>query len=387
MDVSPQNSPAAPVINNDDDDTDDDIVILETGSTPKPQNPPICFKDIKKEEEQNDNNVDMPLECSNDDAVDATTEPTRSVGSSAMAASLQEVSSITTQTEVPTFKEEAQSQNPADGQNKTEQSVCNGSGEDHSSDVCNIEQRLFKQESSEETSQNVATYLKSAENAFADNIDEKFSPHYLPILAEEQRQQYQLLELMQETALERDLLKRQVCELTAELQDMQRRLREHSHINETKHTSHQACQTEETEQEKDYKTLFEKAKNKVNELIQDKVALMTVTETKASLSNAQGEADDVDQIARQVDFVMQELDQRTKEKNELHLKVSVQALTGVVVYKPMKQWNTRQANLIHVKKKSELNNMTCATVALTLSRFSTIMKEPNVTDFNSTWHS
>ncbi|XP_028249810.1 MORC family CW-type zinc finger protein 3a isoform X2 [Parambassis ranga] len=320
VDVTPQNSPAVPVINNDDDETDDDILILETGSTPKPQNPPICFKDIKKEEEQNDNNVDMQLECSNDDAVDATTEPTRSVGSAAVEASPQEVSSTTTQTEVPTFKEEVQSQNPAEGQNKAEQSVCNGSGEDHSSNVCNIEQSVFKQESSEEThtSQNVATYLKSAGNAFADNSDEKFSSHYLPILAEEQRQQDQLLELMQETALERDSLKQQVCELTAQLQDMQRRLQEPSHTNET---SHQACQTEETEQEKDYKTLFEKARNKVNELIQDKVALMTATETKASLSNAQGEADDADQIAQQVDFAMQELDQRTKEKNELHLKL------------------------------------------------------------------
>uniref|UniRef100_A0A3Q0SH22 Uncharacterized protein n=1 Tax=Amphilophus citrinellus TaxID=61819 RepID=A0A3Q0SH22_AMPCI len=95
-----------------------------------------------------------------------------------------------------------------------------------------------------------------------------------------------------------------------------------------KECSHQASQTEETGGQKDYKSLFEKAKQKINELIKDKEALIAVSETKANLSADQNVESDVDEIALQVDALVRKLDQRTTEKNELRSRVSVPALIG-----------------------------------------------------------
>ncbi|XP_054471297.1 MORC family CW-type zinc finger protein 3-like isoform X2 [Anoplopoma fimbria] len=134
--------------------------------------------------------------------------------------------------------------------------------------------------------------------------DEKDSSLHCPSVTEVQDQQDQLLELMQATAVERDFFKEQVHKLTCQLQDMQRRLEELSRIN-VKECSHQAIQTEETEEGEDYKALFERAKQKVDELIKDKELLMTASETKTS--PAQCEEKDIDDIALQVDCLIYEL--------------------------------------------------------------------------------
>uniref|UniRef100_A0A3Q4GLU1 Uncharacterized protein n=1 Tax=Neolamprologus brichardi TaxID=32507 RepID=A0A3Q4GLU1_NEOBR len=83
-----------------------------------------------------------------------------------------------------------------------------------------------------------------------------------------------------------------------------------------KECCHQASQTEETRGQKDYKSLFEKAKQKVSELIKEKEALIAASDTKANLS-ADKNVENDDEIALQVDALVRELDQRTKETKEL----------------------------------------------------------------------
>ncbi|XP_038576596.1 MORC family CW-type zinc finger protein 3a isoform X2 [Micropterus salmoides] len=318
VDVSPQSSPSV-LAGNDDDDTDDDIFILETASTPKPKSPCLDLTKVKTEREQSDANFGMLLECSDDAAIDVALEANvagmAAVGTSSSPAPPLVVASITTQTEAPKVKQEEWDEN----QTVMEESA----GQSGKEDVC--EQRAVKQESSgdthsedvgKQTLQNgVTNHLDSTEKAqpsCADACDRNSSPLHHPSMIEVQEQQDQLLELMQATAQERDSFKEQVQNLTRQLQEL-------SQISVKKECSHQASQTEETEPEKDYKSLFEKAKQKVDELIKDKETLLAATETKPS--DAQGEEKDIDEIALQVDRLVRELDQRNKERDELRLKL------------------------------------------------------------------
>ena len=93
------------------------------------------------------------------------------------------------------------------------------------------------------------------------------------------------LELMQATVQERDSLKEQVDKLTCELRSVQSKLQELSAINVKKESSHQASQTDEAEEEKDYETMKY--------------------------------------------LLMQELDQRNQEKEDMCSQVSVMAVFGV----------------------------------------------------------
>lgn len=334
-----------PGIDDDDDDTDDDIFILETASTPKPQKPGFDCTKVKAEQEQSD--MSMPLERSEDAALDAPLEtnvagagsPGRAdVGTSPCPAPPTKVATCTTQTEVPVVKKEEEDQYQIEREERAGQS-----GKEQTSDVdINVcsGQRVIKQESSGDTSgenqgkltlqKGVTCYLNCEDDArpsCADPCDTRDSPLHHPSMTEAQEQQDQLLELMQATAQERDSFKEQVSELTNQLQDMQSRLQELLQINVKRECSHQASQTEETEEEKDYKSLFEKAKQKVDELIKDKEALLATTETRPSV--AQNEEKDIDEIALQVDNLLRELDQRNRERDELHSQVSVPALFKV----------------------------------------------------------
>ncbi|XP_076603728.1 MORC family CW-type zinc finger protein 3a isoform X2 [Chaetodon auriga] len=333
VDVSPRSSPSVPVIDDGDDDTDDDIFILETASTPKPQKPGFDCTKVKTEQEQSD--VSMPMERSEDAALDATLEANVAgtvspglvdVGTSPCPAPPTTVATTTTQTEVPRVKKEEEDQSQTEGEERAGQS-----GKEQSSGVdinmCS-EQRVIKQESSGDTGENqgkqtlqegVTCHLDGEDDAGPSCADDKRgSPLHHPSMTDIQEQQDQLVELMQATAQERDSFKEQVHELRCQLQDMQSRLQELSQINVKKECSHQASQTEETQGEKDYKSLFEKAKQKVDELIKDKEALLAATETRPSA--AQGE--DTDEIALQVDGLLRELDQRNKERDELRSQLT-----------------------------------------------------------------
>lgn len=312
--VSPLSSPSVPVDNN--DDCDDDIVILETSSTPKPKKPDFDLNKVKTEQGQSDADINMLLECSDDDAVDkldTNAVGTSSTGSPAVATSPSpahppELASVTTQTEMLKVKKEEEDQNQTEERAGQSTSNKDALGENQEKD----------------TLQNGVTHHPESDEAagpfWADACNKKYPPPYHPSITEVQEQQDQVMELMQATVQERDSFKEEVGKLKCQLQDMQSRLQELSQISVKKECSHQASQTEETvetERGEDYKTLFEKAKQKVDELIEDKKALLAATETKSSI-----EEKDIDEISLHVDCLLRELDQRNKEKDELRSQVS-----------------------------------------------------------------
>uniref|UniRef100_A0A096LUB2 DOP1 leucine zipper like protein B n=1 Tax=Poecilia formosa TaxID=48698 RepID=A0A096LUB2_POEFO len=285
--VTPQSTPKRPRVNgfqpgasdtpvsvridsSDTDETDDDdIVILETASTPKPKQPVGTLRKVKQEKEESENQIPMVLECTDDAAVDETSAATAEAETCPPTA----VASATTQTTAFEVKEEQPSQNQTEGNGET-------------------------------ASRSGSTPDLPVEREYP-NIDEV------------QKQQDQLVELMQETAQERDALREQLKLLTSQLEDMQSRLQEQSQA-KVKESSHQACQTDT---QTDYKGLFERAKQKINDLIRDKEALLAANESKSNPNCGQDEENDIEEISLKVSRLVQELDERNKEREELRLQL------------------------------------------------------------------
>ncbi|KAM6978414.1 MORC family CW-type zinc finger protein 3a [Tautogolabrus adspersus] len=319
-DVGPQSSPSVSLNGDDDegDETDDDIFILETASTPKPKKSVFDLSKVKTEKVQSDADDDMLLECSDDAALDVAVETndvetscaaTKVVGASPFPSPALLHASSTTQTEVLKLKKEEESQSLAEGGERAVQRTADLKDkekcEDIDVDVCDTKTHCMDNE--------------EAGPSCSGAYDKNPSPTIYPGVIEVQEQQDQLLELMQSTAEERDSFKDKVHKLTCELHDMQSRLQELTQPNVKKECSHQASQTEETGEEGCYKSLFEKAKQKVDDLIKDKEGLLTATESKHS--TAQNEEKDMDEIALQVDGLLRELDQRNKERDELRTQL------------------------------------------------------------------
>lgn len=320
----------------DGDDTDDDIVILETSSTPKPKKPPSGLLEVTKEE--SDANLNMLLECCDDAAVgdssQTATAGTSSSGSTAMQAGHPaEMVHTTTQTVAGQVKQEEDSHGPAEMKGRAEDPR---SGTEQRSDFGghSLKQREIKQERSDDNQretekqqalQNGGAQIKSDERAgpsSANACGENYVSHHFSSIAEVEKQQEQLLEMMQETAQERDSLKDLVQKLTSELQDAHRRLQEVSCNGARDKYFHKACQTEESE-EHYYKNLFEKAKQKVNDLIKDKETLIAAVETKADVTTAKNDEKEIDEILLRVGCLVEELDKRNEERDELRSQVSV----------------------------------------------------------------
>ncbi|XP_061579364.1 MORC family CW-type zinc finger protein 3a [Cololabis saira] len=327
-------------VSNDDgddtDDTDDDLVILETASTPKPQKPLSGLEEVKKEE--GETQISMLLECSDDAAVDATAETATAGTSPSRPATVETghppaVVNTTTQTEVGEVKQEKNSEDPTE---MKASSAHSHAGTERRSDfgIPGPEQKGFKQEKSDDSPratpsqralQNGVAGMKGDEGAGPSSAsagNDYFTNHF-PTFNEVQEQQDQLLELMQDTAQERDSLNEQVRKLTSQLKDTQRRLQELSHLSAKGKGLHKACQTDETETERDYyKNLFEKTKQKVSDLVKDEEALTAAAEAEAGVATAQDDEKDIDEILRRVGCLVQQLDQRNKERDELCSQVN-----------------------------------------------------------------
>ncbi|KAJ4933269.1 hypothetical protein JOQ06_030102 [Pogonophryne albipinna] len=299
---------------------------VNTVSTPKPTNLSVDLTKVKTEAEQSDADVGMLMECSDDAALDngpdinaagTSSSASAAVGTSTFTAPPTGVSTSTTQTDVPKVKKEEEDQIPTERVGLSTSNITKPSG------VCSVEQSVSKEASSGDAHcenqgelilQNGVTHHEDSEEEAGPSWAQKDSPHPHPSVIEVQGQQDQLLELMQEIAQERDSFKEQVHSLTCQLHDTQSRLQELSSVK--KESSNQASQTEESEV-KDYKGLFEKAKQKVEELIKEKVSLEA---TKPS--TAQCEEKDFDEIAMQVDSLMRQLDERQKEHDELRSQLT-----------------------------------------------------------------
>ncbi|XP_037542103.1 MORC family CW-type zinc finger protein 3a [Nematolebias whitei] len=289
-------------------DTDDDIVILETESTPKPNKPSSRLTKIKHEKRESP--ITMLLECSDDVAVDVSSERNAAGTSAAVETSRPlEVANSTTQTVAAEVKEEHHSQN----HNEEGEKVCSTCGTDQSPGTNHhpVQQRELKQDKEDDGQYGNQEKHKLHNGVAHMKSDETPGPSALPqFISVAQKQQDQLLELMQDTAQERYSLKQEVQKLNVQLQKQ-------SHISVKKERSHQACQTEGTGDQKDYKSLFEKAKQKVNDLIKDKEALLLASEAKTNLVTEQDEERDIDEISLQVGCLVHELDQTKKERDEL----------------------------------------------------------------------
>lgn len=296
------------------DDTDDDLFILETESTPKPKKPVGAVQKVKKEKEDGENQITMLLECSDDAAVEEPSEATTEAESSATKAGpALGMASTTTQTTAPEVKQEEESQNKKAGTD------CAASK--NGSDPNVLKERTVKQESNgggknqgEHALSNGVAHVESDEGAGPSSSAQQY-----PNTDEIQKQQDKLLELMQETAQERDGLKEQVQKLTSQLQEMQKRLQEQSKANVKKECSHQACQTES---QRDYKCLFESAKKKIKDLLMDKEAQSAATESTNNVSCGQDEDADIEEISLKVGRLVQELDQKNKERDQLRLQLN-----------------------------------------------------------------
>lgn len=298
------------------DDTDDDLFILETESTPKPKKPVGASQKVKKEQEDGENQITMLLECSDDAAVEETSEATTEAEPG--------MASSTTQTTAPEVKQETESQNKSAG--------TDGAASRNGSDPNLAKERTVKQESNgrgknqgQQALSNGVAHVESDEGAGPSSSVQQYQN-----TDEIQKQQDKLLELMQETAQERDGLKEQVLKLTFQLQEMQKELQEQSQATIKKECSNQACQTES---QRDYKCLFESAKKKINDLLKDKKASSAAAESITNVRCGQDAEADIEEMLLKVGCLVQELDQKNKERDELRLQVSVPYLCSLCLFK------------------------------------------------------
>ncbi|XP_061647948.1 MORC family CW-type zinc finger protein 3a isoform X2 [Phyllopteryx taeniolatus] len=101
---------------------------------------------------------------------------------------------------------------------------------------------------------------------------------------------------------------------TKEQQDVDHEERLENILPFTVNCLHQSSQTEETLPDKDYKSLFEKAEEKIHQLVSSRADLLETARIKPSATQAE---EDLGNITWQVDSLVRELDQRTMERNQL----------------------------------------------------------------------
>lgn len=290
FDASPQSSPAIPI--DDSDDTDDDLVILEGASTPKPKTKPALVK-VKTERTEEEVDVNMLLECTDDAAIDDPPETAQS-GLSAHDDSASSappaVTSITTQTEVP--KMNVKQEKTGESTDKTKL------GDGRVESMFKI--TVVKEENLSQPVLNGTAQHKGdadTENS-SDDSSGCGSPSLLPPDISERRTE---------------------SDQVSELRPERRSLKEHELQNrpDVSQVVKKEPQDQSTEGQNavDYKIMFENARQKINELIKDKEALLAAAEVKPRAD--QGDDKDMDEIALQVDRLVRELDERNKEKERL----------------------------------------------------------------------
>ncbi|XP_034042543.1 LOW QUALITY PROTEIN: MORC family CW-type zinc finger protein 3a [Thalassophryne amazonica] len=303
-------NPSSPLTTTHEQEDSDDIVILENESTPVPTKPSIEIRNIKTEAEQRNSSDGLLMECSDDAAVDVTSEihatanQTVTPSGGAGPSQVLPVSSrnITTQTEQPIVKDE----------NKTSLRLTDGDG----GAAVKIER-------------NGDTHTGTGNRTAQNGLEVGSLPSHAGIpdslfitsMDEVQEQQDQLLELMQAAAQERDALKEQVKQLTLQLQEKYSAVCQNTI---KKECSPQATQTEQLGL--DYKSLFEKANQKVEELIKDKEVLYS------RLQSLQEEKENLelkcDELTLSLQQQLQQKQQQQQEEKEQEEDAEERATTS-----------------------------------------------------------
>lgn len=263
--------PAAPV---------GDLVVTESPVTPKPQKPDL--ESIKVKMDPDESNTDMLAECGDGGTHQDATEK--------HLAGTKSVAAVSIQTEVFRVKEEPLRQNEEEGSTegtKTE---------------------------TERIQKGVTHPIEAVSHVTGGPSTS--SPHRNPNMTEAQENQDHLQAVAQAAAQETDSLKEQVQLLTVQLQEAQDRLEGLVESRMEKERCHQFNQTEDGT---DYKHLFGKLKEKIEALI--KASTLSLTTTDAEPSAVQRDEKDIHEIAQPVEFLIKELEQRDKERDELRSQV------------------------------------------------------------------
>lgn len=314
VEESPPNSPSL-LQNNNSSEFDDCLVSM--GGTITPKSEEIGFESIEVKMESDQSNMLHKCGGSGPNDHSTVTDLAGTVSSNLETRSNMGKMCSATQTEVPVFKvkkEEPQSQNEGERIQNEVDNLGNS--------FC-VKQQLSEQENHDRTHGDNPETLKISkvvrqffQGFNANGSTSRSFPQPCLDMAEPQEKQQPLQVALQTAAQERDSLKEQVQALTVQLQETQDRLTEV--MNSTvKKDSPQFSQTEDG---KDYKHLFIKVKQKIDELIKDNT--ISLTTTLAEPSAVQEEEKDFYDIVQPVEFLIQELKQRNKEKDELCSQVS-----------------------------------------------------------------
>uniref|UniRef100_A0A8C1XVQ5 MORC family CW-type zinc finger 3a n=1 Tax=Cyprinus carpio TaxID=7962 RepID=A0A8C1XVQ5_CYPCA len=339
----------------------DDIVIDETHSTPRPK--AFDLSNVKTEEKTSDDAPGLHMESSDHASMETETEDTGKETMEASTSSGQ--SNITTQTERLTVKAEEdhqirneegeikkeeiendarrmeQSTNEVESRISNNTEIIKGPMEvEKCSSVEAFRPNLMKlEEIPKENKISFEQHAKSdvehqegmtpttSKTSLFSNIDIDLMPSH-----EAQKQQDNLLDLLEATARERDELRELVQEKEIKLLK----------LTMEKHFSHQSIQTDPSE-EQNYKTLYLQATQCIEELTQERDELkrkQEVLQIKAEkeaqdevcrdrLKAKDGEHSSTtsicenieDEMALQVDLLLREMDKRNTECNELRSKL------------------------------------------------------------------
>uniref|UniRef100_A0A672SPH3 MORC family CW-type zinc finger protein 3-like n=1 Tax=Sinocyclocheilus grahami TaxID=75366 RepID=A0A672SPH3_SINGR len=327
----------------------DDVVIDETHSTPRPK--PFDLSKVKMEKKTSEDAPGLYMDCS-----DQASMETENTGKETMEASTSSgQTSITTQTERFIVKAEKDEQiRKEEGEIKKEETE---------NDARRMEQSATKVESRKSNNteipmeiercssvkvfrpnleeieeipkenkisfeQHAKSYVENQEGMTSTSKASLFSDIEIDIMPtrEAQKQQDNLLDLLEATAQERDEFREQAQEKEIKLLNLTIK----------KDCSHQSIQTDPSE-EQHYKTLYLQATQSINELMQERDELKVKQEVLLQ-SKAEKEAQDEakneehssttsifenvdDEMALQVDFLLRELDNRNTECNELRIKL------------------------------------------------------------------
>uniref|UniRef100_A0A9J7Y4V7 MORC family CW-type zinc finger 3a n=1 Tax=Cyprinus carpio carpio TaxID=630221 RepID=A0A9J7Y4V7_CYPCA len=339
----------------------DDIVIDETHSTPRPK--AFDLSNVKTEEKTSDDAPGLHMESSDHASMENETEDTGKETMEASTSSGQ--TNITTQTERLTVKAEEdhqirneegeikkeeiendarrmeQSTNEVESRISNNTEIIKGPMEvEKCSSVEAFRPNLMKlEEIPKENKISFEQHAKSdvehqegmtpttSKTSLFSNIDIDLMPSH-----EAQKQQDNLLDLLEATARERDELRELVQEKEIKLLK----------LTMEKHCSHQSIQTDPSE-EQNYKTLYLQATQCIEELRQERDELkrkQEVLQIKAEkeaqdevcrdrLKAKDGEHSSTtsicenieDEMALQVDLLLREMDKRNTECNELRSKL------------------------------------------------------------------
>ncbi|XP_039511786.1 MORC family CW-type zinc finger protein 3a [Pimephales promelas] len=372
----------------DDDDAissggDDDIAIDETKSTPRPAPFTFDLSKVKKEESTSKDEVGLYMGCSDQTTMNTSTSNYQTT--------------TTTQTERLIVKEEEDQQI-----NREEIETDNKGREQSTTDVeCKISnaaeiiqapvevERCHSADGSrpkfakledtikedrisfEHPKSDVENHEGTTSTTHFSNIEIDLMPTH-----EAQKQQDNLLKLLEDTAQERDELKEQVQEKDIELLK----------LTVNKHYSHQSIQTDPSE-EQHYKTLYLQATQSIKELTEERdeikkreEALLQIRaekeaqdevrrgQLKAEEEGHSSTTNDVDDEMGLQDLVLRELDNRNSECSELRSKLDSLEQEKTQLKKEVEELRKCREELSNVKVELETlknsttsSNQTCST--------------------------